>query len=271
MPTNRRGSRRPRSTGTGCLGLVVGLLVIYYGVQFVIRTPALGPFEIIAHRGGPHYAPENTMAAFSNAIAQGANRLEFDVQMTKDGQLVVIHDETLDRTTTGAGPVGAATLAEIKALDAGQGEKVPTFEEVVALAKTAGIAIFPEAKSAHLYPGIEAKMLAVLDQAGYLDHAVIQSFEAASLTTFRQLNPQVKLCALYGLWKLSVSNPPGGAQAVCPAAEMVLLNPGMIRQAHLEGRQVYVWYLAAENPLLTKVMRFFGADGVIVNDPVAAK
>ena len=269
MPTNRRRSRRPRSAG--CLGLVVGLLVIYYGVQVIIRTPALGPFEVIAHRGGAHSAPENTLAAFKNAIALGADRLEFDVQVTKDGALVVIHDETLDRTTNGAGPINGLTLTEIEALDAGQGERIPTFDEVIELAKGAGIDIFPEAKSAHLYPGIEEKMLAALGQSGYLDHTVIQSFEADSLNRFHQLNPQAKLCALYGLWKLSVSNPPGGAQAVCPAAEMVLLNPGMIRQAHLEGRQVFVWYLAAENPQLTKVMRFFGADGVIVNDPAAAK
>jgi glycerophosphoryl diester phosphodiesterase len=269
MPTNRTGSRRPRSVG--CLGIVVGLLVIYYGVQVVMRTPALGAFEVIAHRGGAHYAPENTLAAFRNAIALGADRLEFDVQMTKDGNLVVIHDETLDRTTNGSGPINGLTLAQVSALDAGQGEKIPTFEEVIKLAQVAGIDIFPEAKSAHLYPGIEEKMLAALEYAGYLDHTVIQSFEADSLNRFHQLNPQVKLCALYGLWKLSVSSPPAGAQAVCPAAEMVLLNPGMIRQAHLEGRQVYVWYLAAENPLLTKVMRFFGADGVIVNDPAAAR
>jgi glycerophosphoryl diester phosphodiesterase len=236
-----------------------------------MRTPALGPFEVIAHRGGAHYAPENTLAAFRNAIAQGADRIEFDVQMTKDGALVVIHDDTYDRTTNGSGPINGLTLAEAGKLDAGQGERIPTFEEVIELAKGAGIDIFPEAKSAHLYPGIEEKMLAALEQAGYLDHAVIQSFEADSLNRLHQLNPQAKLCALYGLWKLSVSSPPGGAQAVCPAAEMVLLNPAMIRQAHLEGRQVYVWYLVAENPLLTRVMRFFGADGVIVNDPLAAK
>jgi glycerophosphoryl diester phosphodiesterase len=269
MPINGRGSRRSRSAG--CLGIGVALLVIYYGVQVALRTPALGGFEVIAHRGGARYAPENTLAAFRGAIAQGADRLEFDVQMTQDGDLVVIHDNTLDRTTDGTGAVGGQTLARVEALDAGQGERVPTFAETIALAKGAGIDIFPEAKSAHFYPGIEAKMLAELDQAGYLDHAVIQSFEPDSLNTLHQLNPQANLCALYGLWQLSVSSPPGQAQAVCPAAEMVLLNPGMIRQAHLEGRQVFVWYLAAENPILTRVMRFFGADGVIVNDPVAAK
>jgi glycerophosphoryl diester phosphodiesterase len=269
MSATRRGSRRPRSSG--CLGILVALLLVYYGVQVVLRTPALGAFQVIAHRGGPRYAPENTLAAFKNAIAQGADWLEFDVQMTKDGTLVVIHDETVDRTTGGAGAVADLTLEQIRALDAGQGEKVPTFDEVVALAKAAGVGIFPETKSAHLYPGIEEKLLAALDQAGYLDRTIIQSFEADSLNTLHRLNPQARLCALYGLWKLSVSAPPGEAQAVCPAAEMVLLNPGMIRQAHLEGRQVYVWYLAAENPILTDVMRFFGADGVIVDDPMAAK
>ncbi len=85
----------------------------------------------------------------------GVDWLEFDVQMTKDGALVVIHDETVDRTTNGTGAVRDLTLEEIRSLDAGQGEKVPTFEEVVQLAKTNGVKILPETKSPEFYPGIE--------------------------------------------------------------------------------------------------------------------
>ncbi|MDH5508339.1 MAG: glycerophosphodiester phosphodiesterase family protein, partial [Anaerolineae bacterium] len=85
--------------------------------------------QLIAHRGGKTYQPENTLAAFKQAIADGVDQLEFDVQMTKDGVLVVIHDEEVDRTTNGSGLVADLTLAEIQALDAGGGERVPTFAE----------------------------------------------------------------------------------------------------------------------------------------------
>ncbi|MCL4297854.1 MAG: glycerophosphodiester phosphodiesterase [Anaerolineae bacterium] len=245
--------------------------LLYYGLHVAWRTPPLAPTQLIAHRGGPKYAPENTLAAFEHAIAQGVGWLEFDVQMTQDGVLVIIHDETVDRTTDGTGSVRDLTFAQIRALDAGRGEKVPTFQEVVELAKAHGVKLLPETKSAHLYAGLEEKILHVLDEAGYLDRTVIQSFEAASLDTLHRLNPQARLCALYGLWPFSVSAPPGDAQFVCPMAEMVLLNPGIIRQAHGEGRQVFVWFGLLENPLLFRVMRFFGADGLMSDDPVALR
>src|SRR5215216_2307304 len=269
MSTIRKISSRHHAGG--CLAIFVVVLLVYYGVHVLMRTPALTTLQIIAHRGGPTNAPENTLAAFRNAITQGADWLEFDVQMTKDGALVVIHDETVDRTTDGTGAVGNQTLEQIRSFDAGQGEHVPTFEEVLALAKTNGVKILPETKSAHLYPGVEEKLLQVLEQANYLDQTVIQSFEADSLDKLARLNPQAKLCALFGLWKFSLSSPPGDAQYVCPMAEMVLLNPGMIRQAHQERRQVFIWFEVIENQFGLSFMRFFGADGLIVDDLTSTK
>jgi len=269
MSTIRRISSRQRAGG--CLTIFVVVLLIYYGVQVLLRTPALTALQIIAHRGGPTNAPENTLAAFRNAITQGADWLEFDVQMTKDRVLVVIHDETVDRTTDGTGAVHDLTLEQIRSFDAGQGERIPTFEEVLELVKTNGVKILPETKSAHLYPGVEEKLLQDLEQANYLEQTVIQSFEADSLDKLARLNPDAKLCALYGLWKFSVSSPPGDAQYVCPMAEMLLLNPGMIRQAHQEGRQVFIWFEVIENPFGLSFMRFFGADGLIVDDPISLK
>ncbi len=267
MPMNRRTSLPRRAAG--CAAVVILIPLLYYGVQSVLRTPALTPLQRIAHRGGLAYAPENTLAAFRSAIDQGVDWLEFDVQMTKDGALVVIHDETVDRTTNGTGAVRDLSLEQIHSLDAGQGEKVPTFQEVVELAKRRGARILPETKSAHLYPGIEEKMLEELDHADYLDHTVIQSFEAGSLEKLHQLNPDARLCALYGLWHFDLRAPPGGAQYVCPMAEMLLLNPAMVRQAHNAGRQGFAYFGVMENPFGVGAMRFFGVDGLIVNDPMA--
>ncbi len=249
--------------------MLVAILVLYYFVQALLRIPPLTPVQAIAHRGGTLSEPENTLAAFRHAIQQRVDWLEFDVQMTKDGELVVIHDETVDRTTNGTGTVRDMTLEQIRALDAGRGEKVPTFAEVLDLAKANGVKILPETKSAHLYPGVEEKLLQALEQADYIDKTVIQSFEVASLEKLHSLNPRAQLCALYGLWQLDVSRPPGDAKYVCPMAEMVLLNPAIIRQAHVEGRQVFVYFGVLENSFGLSAMRFFGADGLIVNDPLA--
>jgi glycerophosphoryl diester phosphodiesterase len=267
--SNRKRSARGRSRG--CLSTLLAILLLYYGVQVWMRTPALSAFERIAHRGARAYAPENTLRAFRTAIAQGLDWLEFDVQMTKDGALVVIHDETVDRTTDGSGAVRDLTLEQIRAFDAGEGEQVPTFEEVIELAKASGAHIMPETKSAHLYPGLEEKMLQSLEQADYLDQTVIQSFEPDSLNTLHRLNPKANLCALYGLWQFNVSSPAGDAQYICPMAEMVLLYPGILRQAHRDGRHVFPWFGALEKPAVVNIMRFFGADGLIMDDPLATK
>ncbi len=86
--------------------------------------------KIMGHRGAPADEPENTLGSFRRALAVGVAAVELDVQLTKDGRLAVIHDETLDRTTNGRGPVKNFTLAELKRLDAGRGEAIPSLEEV---------------------------------------------------------------------------------------------------------------------------------------------
>lgn len=258
---------------TMCLGILLLLLLIYYGSYFVLFGRAAAHPQIIAHRGAHRGqsgdVPENTLAAFQNAANLGADWLELDVQMSKDGHLVVIHDETVDRTTTGSGPVAGLTLAEIRALDAGNGEQIPTFEEVIDLAKTAGVSIMPEAKSPHLYPNLEKQMIAELSSAGYLDRTIIQSFEASSLERIRALDPNVSICALHGLWDFNLGSPqPGGAKIVAPIAEMVILYPWMIRQAHTAGYQVYVYFGVVEHPLVMRFLLALGVDGLMVNDTV---
>ena len=94
--------------------------------------------KIMGHRGAPADEPENTLGSFARALAVGVAAVELDVQLTKDGRLAVIHDETLDRTTNGRGPVRDFTLAELKKLDAGRGEPVPSLEEVFDLVQGQG-------------------------------------------------------------------------------------------------------------------------------------
>lgn len=265
-PDTNRWAKR----GVGCLIIILLIPIVYYGFYILMRGPLPSTPQLIAHRGGPVYAPENTLAAFQNAIESGADFLEFDVQRTKDGVLVVIHDETVDRTTDGSGKVGDLTLEQIRALDAGNGEQVPTFDEVIALAKNAGVGLMPEAKSPELYPGMEAEMITALLAGNMLDQAVIQSFEPDALEKLQQADPDASLCALYGLWELNPgSTQPGEAEAICPMAEMAILNPWMIRQAHQNGKDVFVWFGVLEHPLVMQLLLAFGADGVMVDDPIA--
>lgn len=258
-PTQRRLPR-----GCGCLLIPLVLLILYYGSYFALRGPRPSP-QAIAHRGGDITTPENTLAAFRNAIALGMDYLEFDVQMTADGHLVVIHDDTVDRTTNGTGLVGEMTLDQIRALDAGNGEQVPTFEEVIQLAKDKGVMILPEAKSPALYPGMPTKMVELVEEMEFLDRTVFQSFVPTALEEIQRVNDQAQTCPLFGLWKFNLSEPP--AENVCPMAEMALLYPWMIRAAHQRGQPVYIWFGVIEHPLTMRLMLAFGADAVMVDDP----
>lgn len=195
--------------------------------------------------------------------------IEMDVQRTQDGVLVVIHDETVDRTTNGSGYVRDLTFEQIRVLDAGNGEQVPTFEEVIALARKAGVGILPEAKSPSLYPGIGAEIVEALIEEEYLDRTVVQSFDLEALEKIQGINPDVQICPLYGLWALDLSEPqPRDAKILCPMAEMVILNPWMIEGAHKQGREVYVWFGVIERPVTMRFLLALGADGLMVDDPL---
>ena len=267
-----KGSSRKKwgRRGGSCLLVVLAVLALYYLLYFLFRGPLPADPQLIAHRGGLAHNPENTMAAFRYAIDVGADWLEMDVQRTQDGVLVVIHDETVDRTTDGTGNVADLTLEQLHALDAGNGEQVPTFEEVILLAQESGIGLLPEAKSPYLYPGIEAEMVAAVAEAGHLERTVFQSFEADAVENLHLANSEAVVCPLFRLWwEIDAGAPPGDARVLCPMSEPVLLNPWLIRQAHQEGREVYVWLGVLKNPLMMRVMLALGVDGIMVDDPVA--
>ena len=256
--------------GRGCLLVLIVIPLIYYGLYFIFRGPLPLEPQLIAHRGGTVYGPENTMTAFRNAIEVGVDWIEMDIHRTQDGVLVVIHDKTVDRTTDGTGSVRNLTLEQIRTLDAGNGEQVPTFEEVIALAREVGVGLLPELKSPYLYPGIEADIVKVLTDGSYVQETMIQSFESDVLETIQRINPDIQVCPLYGLWTLDLSEPwPSEANTICVMAEMVVLNPWMVRQAHAQGRKVFVWFGVIENPLVMRFILALGADGLMVDDPVA--
>lgn len=162
--------------------------------------------QIIAHRGYRAVAPENTLPAFEAAMAYEPDMLEMDLHRTKDGHLVVIHDETVDRTTNGTGLVKALTLAEIKALDAGQykdpkmpGVTIPTFTEFLTFLREQNFskALLIEIKTDQQdYPGIEAEILAMVAEFKPNYRVIYQSFNLDTLKNIRRLAPKAEIAAL---------------------------------------------------------------------------
>lgn len=256
-------------------GLAVGLLATVtfsYALCAVIGKPLADRVLLIAHRGTSAEYPENTLQAFDQAIAAGAGWLEFDVQMSRDGELVVIHDTTVDRTTNGTGSVADLTFAQLRSLDAGNGQVIPTFAEVLIVALRGGVGVMPELKSPGLYPGISQKLVDVALEMGFRDQMIIQSFSGEALDQLHRIDPDLKLCVLYGPRTLMISpDQPGAAGYVCPAARTVVLNPWIIQQAHNANRQVLVWFDTAQSPLIVRALLAFGVDGLIVDNPADAR
>jgi len=161
---------------------------------------------LVAHRGGAALAPENTLAAFERGIAEKADAVEMDVHLSKDGEVVVIHDPELSRTTDGSGNVADLTLAEIRRYNAaakfrgwaGPPQRVPTFEEVVDLVN-GRVALQVEIKvkpDGARYPGIEQKVVDILRKANMIEKTVIISFDWPTLKDIKAIEPRLKTGAL---------------------------------------------------------------------------
>lgn len=150
----------------------------------------------IAHRGASEYAPENTLAAFELALKLGADAIELDVHLSYDGQPVVIHDRDLQRTTNGEGFVDSFPIEELRKLDAGswfakkyRGEKIPTLEEVLDLVQgRAYLNVEIKGGSFH-YPGIEEKVVRLIEEKGLEEYVIISSYELLSLHEVKKVSP----------------------------------------------------------------------------------
>jgi glycerophosphoryl diester phosphodiesterase len=163
--------------------------------------------QIIAHRGSKGVRPENTIVAFNKAIDEGADGIETDVHLSKDGELVIIHDETVNRTTNGEGRIFDKTLAEIKRLDAGAyfsekyvDERIPTLQEVIDLLVQRNYqGIFNlELKTDKIkYPGIEQKVYEFFKDNDFPFHLVYSSFNPKSISVLHKLQPDVETASLF--------------------------------------------------------------------------
>jgi len=239
---------------------------------------------LAAHRGGSLLWPENSLLAFRNALALGADFIEFDVHLSRDGEVMVIHDATLYRTTTGAGPVRDRSVAELKAFRLKDwsgtvtAETVPTLNEVVEVAARAKRRMLLEIKvdaGKARYPGIEEKMLAILDRHAMTASTVVMSFEAPTWRRVRELRPEVATCALYSARALARSSLSAELDTLRAAGvrfigvEHTVVDAVAVKQAQGAGIGLGAWTVNA--PADMKRMIEAGVTILITDQPDMAK
>nr|WP_281378788.1 glycerophosphodiester phosphodiesterase family protein [Paenibacillus phyllosphaerae] len=240
---------------------------------------------IVAHRGASAYAPENTMAAFELAAEMQADYIELDVHMSKDGELVVIHDEALARTTDGEGLVKDHTWEELRQLDAGgkfdpvyRGEPIPLLREV--LARYAGrIGILIELKSPAQYPGLEEKLAELIEETvqgqpsdSSATPIMVQSFDLGSIQRLAKRLPDIPRAALIGtgdqplLTDTQLSDIAAYADYINYNYEF--LDWELVDRIHAYDRKVMAWTLrdSQDSERISRI----GVDGIITDYPVWA-
>lgn len=231
------------------------------------------PMKIWAHRGASGHAPENTLPAFELAYQLGANGIELDVQLTKDGIPVVIHDERIDRVSDGTGYVRDYTLEELRAFNMNRqfpayGKvQIPTLSEVYNFVRDTDMEINLELKNGMmLYEGMEEKVLELAEEKGLSDRIIYSSFNHYSMRRIQKLLPSARIAFLYSEGFLDIEEyaKRNGAFAVHPSLGNIKY-PGndIVKRCHDENIRVNVWTVNEEEDF--EKMRELGVDAVITN------
>ncbi len=219
-------------------------------------------FLKIGHRGAAGYEPENTLRSFRRALELGVDMVELDVRRTKDGHLVVMHDETVDRTTNGSGKVSEMTLAEIMELDAGRAEKVPTLDEALDIVH-GKVSVDIEVKDAGTGPAIGRFLKDRLARGAKSDGFVVSSFLPRELAIGCYPDVRrvllVKECVEDGIQAAVALR----AWGIGPKSE--LADENLVKAAHDAGLKVLPW-TADDAPLIAKLKKL-GVDGAFSNFP----
>jgi glycerophosphoryl diester phosphodiesterase len=229
---------------------------------------------IQAHRGASAYRPENTLEAFSLAIEQGADGIELDVHLTKDGEVVVAHDERLERVSDGTGYINDYTLEELKSLnfnklfpDSGI-YRMPLLSEVYALIKPSGLMVNVELKTTErLYPELPEKLAALANEFKMGERIIYSSFNHYSLQQIKAIEHSAKIGLLYELGMVDpwVYANYVKADAIHPPYQVIAVLPETVARCHENGVKVNVW--TVDNPDVVKLMLKCGVDGIITNKP----
>ena len=232
---------------------------------------------IFAHRGASAYAPENTLEAFQLAVDQGAHGVELDVHLCRSGEIVVAHDETVDRVSDGTGRILDMTLQELKALHFNKTHpefpdaRIPTLEEVFQLLAPTGLEINIELKNSVIdYPDLEKRCIELAASRVPKERLIFSSFNHYSMQRVKAIDPSITCGLLYDAtmvrsWAYAVAL---GMDALHPLYTEVLVPGNLCREAHKAGIRVHPWTVNSEE-LIRRVLAG-GADIVITNYPDVA-
>lgn len=232
--------------------------------------------KIFAHRGASGHAPENTLEAFALAMEQGADGIELDVQLTKDGEVVVLHDETIDRVSNRTGFVGVYTLAKLKEfsfdnhMEAYRDAKIPTLREVLQLVKPSNMQVNIELKTGIFwYPEIEEKVIEVVKESGMQERIIYSSFNHYSVQRIKELDPDAETAYLYSDVILNVEKyaEQTGVQGLHPSVYHLKMSDFMERYKK-SNLKIRVWTVN-ETEWIKEFIRA-GVDAIITNYPKKA-
>lgn len=219
----------------------------------------------IGHRGACGHAPENTLASMRKALELGVHGFEFDIQMSKDGEPVVIHDETLERTTGGKGNVSDYTLEALQQLDAGQGEKIPSLRNVLDLVDQR-CRLFIELKA----PGSEVPVADILkhyvEQMGWTyEQLYVCAFDHFQIAAIKKINPEIRTSALLAGIPVSLAAiaQEAGAWSINPNIHHI--SKALVDDAHRRGLKVLTWTANTEAHIAKA--KALGVDGIFSDFP----
>lgn len=224
--------------------------------------------KIIAHRGASAHAPENTLAAFQLALDQNADGIELDVILSKDDHLVVIHDDSVDRTTNSSGLVHEMTLKELQSLDAGDGQRIPTLEEVFENFGGRFLINIELKNYSSIFDALPIQVAKLVKKFRLEDSVVISSFNPFNLPRFRSRLPGTPLGLLTQpnqakkwVWRLFTYD------ALHPHFSDV--DKILVTQLHNRHRKVNVW--TVDDPQEIQRLAKLKVDSIITNDPRQAR
>ncbi|MCB9138179.1 MAG: glycerophosphodiester phosphodiesterase family protein [Caldilineaceae bacterium] len=222
---------------------------------------------MIAHRGAPKEEPENTLASFARALKQGADVLETDLRFSRDGEIVLFHDATLERMTDGAGTVSEQSLARLKRLETRRpngtltAERIPTLVELLAMTGAQTPLLLELKDERFIEERYARRFIDTLAGYGMLDRAAVISFQPALVHAVRQLYPPL----IAGYVTLSNPRPPRDAQLAGPFWPLLLLNPLYVRTVHRRGSIIAP---LDPNPLPRLALyRALGVDALLADEP----
>lgn len=223
---------------------------------------------IIGHRGAAGWEDENTLASFRRAVELGVDMIEMDVHLCADGDLIVIHDETLDRTSNGRGRVTEASLPRIQACRTRRGQIIPTLAEALeAINRRAAVNI--ELKGPRTAEALGEAMTDFLGQGWRLSDFLISSFDREALLEFQRTHPDARIGLLLKKAPADWAALAGGLHLESINMSLQEVTPALVQIVHMRGWKLYVWTVNRRSEI--KRMRDMGVDGVFTDYPDRAQ